>query len=118
MMVLRDELLLSLQNFLILLGLFKRLNVMSSIADLFNSYLSESEGVLEVAIVSVLEIEEDQKSLLEETLARRFNSKLKIIYSQDATLIGGMIIKAENWVIDYSIQSMLLNLSNSFKEVY
>lgn len=114
----RDELLLPLQNYLNLLGLFKRLAVIPSVLNMYQSYVSASEGILEVHVFSTINVEEEQKRALEASLATRLKSKLKVIYDRDEALLGGMVIKAGDWVLDYSIRGMLLNLNHSFKEVF
>ena len=117
MISIRDELLLPLQNYLNLLGLFKRLAALPGIAKMYRSYAAASEGVLEVHVFSTMDVEEEQKSALEASLAKRLKSKLKVIYDRDEALLGGMVIKAGDWVLDFSVRGMLLNLSQSFKEV-
>lgn len=101
----------SLRRFIQLLIVEKRLNVVPEIAQIYHGLLSEHNKVIEVSAVSASPLSDAQKEALQQRLETRFESKVTIEYQQDATLIGGLIVKSDNWVFDGSIQSKLTRLA-------
>jgi len=90
-----------------------RLGAMDSIADLYDEYRANDEGVLEASVVSAMPLDDQYKARLAESLQKKFNKKINIVNTVDEDLIGGAIIRAGDVVIDGSVKGHLAQLGSS-----
>ena len=100
-----------LSRFIDLLLLEKRLNVMPDIERLFHQYLAEHNRIVELSVTSPIALADAQKQQLILALEKRFQSKVTLDYKVEPALIGGLLIKSENWVFDGTIASKLSRLA-------
>ncbi len=100
-------------NMVRLLAENNRLPLMGDIGELYEVLRADEEGILEAQVVSAMALDEHYKMKLAEALQRKFNKKINIVESVDASLIGGAIIRAGDVVIDGSIKGRLAQLNTS-----
>ncbi len=100
-------------QFLTLLANEKRLVVLTEIAEIYKRLLAIKEGIIEVDVISAEAMEEAQCKAINSALEKRLQSKISINYKQNADLIGGLLIRAGNWVMDGSIKGKLARLSET-----
>ena len=100
------------QNMVRLLVANDRLQVLPEIEQLFNSLKAEHEGVLDVTVVTAFELEPDQEAQLAKSLKQTLGRDVRISSEQDASLIGGVRIRAGDMVIDGSVAGQLSKLAN------
>ncbi len=102
-------------NFLAILCSDKRLTLLPDIALLYQSMLAEREGIVKVEVISAQALEAAQQNKMQKALEDRFKSKVSVDYRQDQSLIGGVLIRAGNWVMDGSIKGKLAKLGDSLR---
>ena len=100
-------------NLVRLLAENNRLPLMSDIGTLFEALRADEEGILEASVVSAMALDDTYKTKLADALQRKFNKKINIVESVDASLIGGAIIRAGDVVIDGSIRGRLAQLNST-----
>lgn len=101
------------KNLILLLAENERLGVLPAIAELYETLRSEAEGMVEAEVISAMPLSSDQESVLKESLKKKLGSDVSLTSSVDESLIGGVIIRAGDMVIDGSIKSQLASLSNA-----
>lgn len=106
----RHELLQEAERFIQLLLMEKRLRAVPDIARMYHQLAAAHNKLIDVEVISATVLTTDQQEQLVASLERRFDSKVIIDYSHDLSLIGGLVIKSDNWVFDGSIRSKLLRL--------
>jgi F-type H+-transporting ATPase subunit delta len=111
--ILGDQLSNTGTNFVKLLISTNRLRYVSNILQLFEKARAEAEGRLDIDVVSAFELEPAQASRISDAMGRRFGKKISISSVVDKSLIGGMIIRAGDSVIDASLRGRLSELHNS-----
>ena len=89
-----------------------RLQYAGQMADLFDDMRAEAEGVLEVVVTSAYPLEQSQEKQIAASMAKRYGKKIDISSTVDESLIGGVIIKAGDSVIDASLYGRLRELRN------
>ena len=89
-----------------------RLSIAPQIAEQYEALKSESQGVLEVDVVSAFPVDDDQKEAIANALKAKLGRDINITTSEDPELIGGMRIRAGDLVIDGSVQGQLTKLAN------
>jgi F-type H+-transporting ATPase subunit delta len=85
----------------------KRLLALPAIFALYSDYLAKQKKQVEAEVVTIAPLSEQQQERLETALKRRFERDVKLTWKQDKTILGGIIIRAGDRVIDASVRSRL-----------
>jgi F-type H+-transporting ATPase subunit delta len=100
-------------NFLRALAENRRLSLLPEIAAQFEMLRAEIENVIDVEIITALEIAAPQQKRLTEALKRRLGREVRMHTRIDATLIGGAIVRAGDLVVDGSLKGRLARLASA-----
>lgn len=103
------------ENFIKLLARNHRLEAIPAIKQRFEILKAEYEKATEVEVTSSSELSDDQLQRLAEKLEAKLGRKINIETHIDASLIGGLIIKADDMVIDGSVRGKLEKLSETLR---
>lgn len=98
------------KNFLKLLASKQRLMLLPDISVLFKKYRIEQEKIINVEIISAAPLNSAQQKNLEQALKIRLQRDVILETKIDSSLIGGLIVKAEDLVIDDSLRGKLSRL--------
>ena len=90
-----------------------KLSLMPEISSLFNELRASAEGTIEASVVSAFELDEAQIGNLAKILKKELDRDVKITTSVDPSIIGGVIIRAGDTVIDGSVAGSLQNLTST-----
>lgn len=104
------------RNFVRVLADAGRLSLAPQIYQLFEQRRTESEGVVDVEVVSAYELEQHEQDKIAAVMAKRFGKKINISARIDGSLIGGMVIRTGDSVIDASIRGKLRQLGSELAE--
>jgi len=113
--IIGDGLTNEMQGLVRLLAANKRLIVLPDIARLFNQMKTAAEGLSKVQITSAFAVDEAEQAALAAKLNTYLGCEVELSIEQDAELIGGVIIRAGDVVIDGSIRGKLDQLSNELQ---
>ncbi|PAJ75920.1 F0F1 ATP synthase subunit delta [Pseudoalteromonas sp. NBT06-2] len=103
------------QNLIKVLAENGRLVALPAVAELFTAFKAEYDKEIDVDIVSATELAASQQDALVSALEKRFSRKIKLNCSVDETLVGGLIVKAGDNVIDGSIRGKLNRLATTLQ---
>jgi F-type H+-transporting ATPase subunit delta len=81
--------------------------LLPEIADLFEQRRAEAESRLEAEVVSAFEMKPEQLKSIAGALKKKLGRDIDIVSKVDASLIGGVVIRAGDLVIDGSVQGRL-----------
>lgn len=98
------------KNFLHLLAENKRLNVLSDIALLFKNLRAEQERNITVDVSSAVPLDENYRKRIAHALSVRLQREVTLNCSVDSALLGGVMIRAGDKVIDGSVRGKLTRL--------
>ena len=101
------------KNFFILLSENRRLALLPEIAALFAAYRAEQERTINVALTSPFELTGEQQQKLAQALSKKLEREVSLATSLDKSLIGGVVIRAGDTVIDASVRGKLANLADA-----
>ncbi|HIG42148.1 MAG: F0F1 ATP synthase subunit delta [bacterium] len=99
------------QNFVTVLAENGRISLMPKIAELYELFRSNHEKTMDVQITSAYEVDEADEQKLAAALKQRLQREINLSSIVDPTLLGGVVIKAEDTVIDNSVRGKLQKLS-------
>lgn len=98
------------KNFLQLLAENQRLNLLPEVAELFEHYRTEQGRIINVKVTAVYPLDKTEQENIAQVLKKRLQRDVTLEHHLDETLIGGMIIRADDQVIDSSLRTKLNRL--------
>ena len=99
------------QNFVSVLAEYGRLALLPTIAELFELLKANHEKTMDVEVTSAFDVSDQEKTELGEALQRMLQRDINIETEVNKALIGGVVIRAEDTVIDDSVKGRLEKLS-------
>ncbi|MDD5034985.1 MAG: F0F1 ATP synthase subunit delta [Methylococcaceae bacterium] len=99
------------ENFVRLLIANRRLGLVKSICEQFEQYRAEEEGYIAVNVTTAYPIEQDENERLTALLRKVLGKEPRLNVQIDRSLIGGVLIKAGDRVIDASVQGQIQRLA-------
>lgn len=90
-----------------------RLRYVSHISSQFEEKRAEAEGRVDIKVVTAYELEPEQVNRISAAMSKRLGKKVTVASVVDRSLIGGMVIRAGDSVIDASLRGRLNQLRNA-----
>lgn len=103
------------RNFVSTLGDNDRLDVLPTIRELFEELKAESEKTLDVEVQTAFELTPAQLQTLAAALSKRLDRTVNPQQVVNPALIGGVVIRAGDVVVDGSVRGKLSQLAESLK---
>ena len=104
------------KNFLCFLITKRRFFYVQKILKNFNEICSEKRGELKAEIKSAKNLSQDEIKKITQELSNNFKSEIKLNYTHDQSLIGGLVVQIGSTMIDTSIKKKLQQLENRMIE--
>ncbi|MFD1471499.1 ATP synthase F1 subunit delta [Companilactobacillus mishanensis] len=102
-----------MQDFLSMLFERNRLDCVDEIADAFIAKYDEDNGIVEVSVTSTIALDSEQEDKLKDVVKKRFSVKeVNLTKIVDPSIIGGVIIRVGDQVIDGSILKKYTDIKN------
>ncbi len=101
------------QSFVKLLVEGQRLTLLPEIVMLFEVMRAEAEKNVDVIVTSAFDLSEAQKQKIAEALQKRMGREIRLSCETDRKLLGGVVIRAGDKVIDGSARTHLSELANA-----
>ena len=106
-----DKLNAEQQNLIKLMAENGRLKALPEVAEQFETYRAEAEGKVDAEVASAFPLSKEQENSIIKTLKAKLGREVTITTTIDESLIGGVIIKAGDTIIDGSMKSQLESLA-------
>ena len=100
-------------NLVRLLAENRRLVVLPEIAQAYEAFRHDAEGVIYGELISAYPASEQQQQQIAAALKARLGRQVELKCTIDASLVGGAIVRAGDLVIDGSILGKLTRLANA-----
>jgi len=104
-----------LSSFLLLLFDKGRIGFIESINEFYGKLADELKGVAQASLVSATELSSDTVEKIRESLSKLTGKDVKLEVKQDSDLIGGIVTRIGDLVLDGSVKTQLLNMRESLK---
>ncbi len=105
------------KNFLNFLISKRRFFYVQRILKNFNEICSEKRGELKAVIKSAKKFTQDEINKITQELSESFKSEIKLNYTHDQSLIGGLVVQIGSTMIDTSLKKKLQQLETRMIEV-
>ena len=103
------------QNLVRLMAENKRLTVLPQVFKEFQHYVEEYKAIAEVNVISAQPLSVMQQERIAAAMEKRLAQKVKLNCNVDSSLIAGVIIRTEDFVIDGSSRGQLARLANELQ---
>ena len=104
------------KNFLSFLIVKRRFFYLQQILKNFNEICSEKRGELKAEIKSAKNLTQQEIDKISQELSNNFKSEIKLNYTHDQSLIGGLVVQIGSTMIDTSIKKKLQQLETRMIE--
>jgi len=113
--ILGDKASAEVKNFLRLLAEYGRMRLLPDVAALYEAYRAEAENTIEAEVISAFKTTKAQETEVAEMLKKRLGRDVTIKTRVDKSLVGGMIVRAGDLVIDGSVKGQLDRMATSLR---
>jgi F-type H+-transporting ATPase subunit delta len=98
------------RNFIAVIMDHDRLSDLGEILDEYHTVADDKAGLSEAEIVSAHALNEEDRFALEAQVAKLAGGRIRATYSEDASLLGGAVVRIGSTVYDGSIRAQLERL--------
>jgi F-type H+-transporting ATPase subunit delta len=98
------------RNFLAVIMDNQRLSELNEIVAEYHAVVDEQSGVAEAEIISARPLNDQDRAELESQVAKLAGGRVRTTYREDATLLGGAVVRIGSTVYDGSIRAQLQQL--------
>lgn len=102
-----------LRNFIAILADNKRLALLPEIYTLFAQYKANREKTVDVEVISAFDLADSARDRLADVLGKKLERRVEMRTSTDSNLLGGVLIRAGDLVIDGSVRGKLDKLAEA-----
>jgi F-type H+-transporting ATPase subunit delta len=102
-----------MRNFVSVLALNKRLGLLPEIHDQFVRFKANLEKSVDVEVISAFDLADAARDKLADVLGRKLERSVNVSTTTDSNLLGGVLIRAGDLVIDGSVRGRLNKLAEA-----
>ena len=113
--VCREELSDRAKKFVQVLAANKRLPLLAEIAEVFEELRAQEQQSLDVEVLSAYPLTDTEAERLRVALGRKFDKDVQLQSRVEESLIGGVVIRAGDVVIDGSVRGKLAKLQETIQ---
>lgn len=103
------------RNFLMLLASEGLLDQLGPITQAFEGYATSRGTAVDAEVTSAVALDEAQRAKIARELRERYGKELELQFSIDPSLIGGLIIRVGDQVLDNSLRTRLNAVQRSMQ---
>lgn len=112
----RMELAPEVRNFIQLVVLHRRTDLLREIQQAFESDLNARMDIAEADVKSARELSAEEKERLTAALEQRTRKKIQARFGEDKTLLGGLVVRVGSTIYDGSVREQLTRLRQKLEE--
>ena len=101
------------KNFLVLLAEKQRLALLPEIATQFEKLKAAQEKSVDVTFTTAYALADEQEQKLAQALSTKLGREVKVTSEVDKSILGGVIVRSDDLVIDGSVRARLAKLAEA-----
>lgn len=105
-----------MKSFLVLLFDKGRIGFLREIASYYKDLADELKGVVKASVISATELSSDAIEKIKQALSKKAGKTIVLNVEQDPSLIGGVVTKIGDLVLDGSVKTQLINMRETLKK--
>ena len=104
-------------NFLYIIVDKRREGNLMEISDQFNELFNEHKNIVEVTAITAVPMDRKAQDRLAVVLGNKINKTIRLRNIVDKDIIGGVLLKVENKIIDGTVKGQLESMEKAIKNV-
>jgi len=108
-----DELGIEMKNFISILADNKRLSLLPEVRSQFVQFKTNLEKSIDVEVISAFDLSDETQEKLAGVLGKKLEREVNVSTRTDRDLLGGVLIRAGDMVIDGSVRGRLNKLAEA-----
>ncbi len=88
-----------------------RLPLLPAIAELFKGFSDDAQNIVDATVSSAYDVTAEQQAAIQQALSAKLDKTVKLTTVVDESLLGGIVIRAGDLVIDGSIHNRIAQLA-------
>jgi len=109
----RENISRPVRNFLAVLIDHRRINFLAPIVEQLEQEINRRLGIVEAQITSARELGDSERQALESQVERLTGKKVQARYMQDASILGGAVVRVGSTIYDGSVKGKLERLKEA-----
>jgi F-type H+-transporting ATPase subunit delta len=105
-----------MKSFLVLLFDKGRIGFLRDIASYYRDLADELKGVVKARVISATALSSGAIGKIKKALSKKFGKNIVLDVEQDPSLIGGIVTKVGDLVLDGCVKTQLMNLKETLKK--
>ncbi len=105
----------AMRAFLLLLFDKGRIGFVAQISQFYNKLADEAKGIAQASLVSATELSSETIKKIQDGLSKMAGKKVVLEVRQDPELIGGIVARIGDLVLDGSVKTQMLKMRESLK---
>lgn len=101
------------RNFIKVLSEHQRLALLPHIHTLFETARADLERTVDIQVSAPYELTEEQQQTLVQALSKKLERKVSLTTTVDKSLIGGVVVRTGDMVIDASVRGKLTKMAEA-----
>jgi len=106
-----------LYHFLLVLNDHDRLDIIREVAVLMRDIYERRAGRMHVEVKSAIALDDEQRERLRRELHDKFHREPILSVRVDPELLGGLVVKVDDWVYDGSVRARLERIRNQLVNI-
>lgn len=103
------------RNFCMLLAEKERLGALPQIARAYSDLRDAANGIIRGELLTAIELTPEKKTAVNSQLERQSQKKIALTYAVDRNILGGVVLKVGDMVLDASLKAQLNILKETIK---
>ena len=106
----------TVKNFCHLLADKGRLAALPAIAGCYGELLDDEKGILRGTVITAVKLDAEKQKKLKADLTKKIkHKKLELVFNEDKAILGGLMLKVGDRVLDASLRAQLTILRDTIK---
>lgn len=103
----------SVRNFIAVIMDYQRLGELGDILNEYHVIADVAAGLQEASVTSARKLEESDRMQLETQISKLVGSRIRATYTEDSSLLGGVVVRVGSTVYDGSVRGQLQKLKQT-----
>lgn len=91
------------------------LSRLDNLMEMTRKYICLKQNITPITVISARKLSPREKGMISDTLEKKFNGKISIYYEIEPSTLGGIIIKTQDSIMDYSWKGKLTKLKSNLE---
>ena len=93
----------------------ERLAYLGEIVDWYGKLLDDAKGIIRGTLTTAVELTDNKRAELKAELEKKAGASIELAFDVDASILGGVVLKVGDRVLDASLRAQLAILRETFK---